>query len=159
MALIDSELLRGLGIPIFLMLDNTSARFVDDLKRGRITPGGTKEERVLSSLAVALRNGTFGERAVPLEVPDIVWTLPEDAVRQVAPRFAGWKQATAALKGRRGAVNPKIVLQDEYDLRVTLPTLGRIITIARARQLEPSPALKGAVAAVLSSIDRPPTNR
>lgn len=155
LALLDAELLQQLGVPLFLMLDRTSSQFVEDLNRGRITPGGTKEERALASLAAALRSKSFAVTPLALELPDIVWTLPEKAVRAVAPKFAGWKQATTDLREHKGAINPKDLLRDRYELSITIPVLRRIVAIAREHGLEPSPVLKSATATLMRSIDRP----
>ena len=149
LSLIDAELLQQLDIPTFLMLDGTSSRFVKDLQRGRVTPGGTKEEKALATLAVALRSKQFKVHPVPLEVPDIVWTLPEKSVKPLAPKFPGWGEATAELRRHQGAFNPKQLLRDRYDLNVTLAFLDRALAVAHEHQLEPSPALKGAMSAIL----------
>ena len=87
---------------------------------------------------------------VPLDVPDIVWTLPEKAVRLVATKFPGWSEATAELRTQSGAIIPKQVLRDHFDLNVMLAFLDRVLAVAREHRLEPSPALKGAVARVLT---------
>jgi hypothetical protein len=150
LSLIDAELLQQLDIPTFLMLDGTCSRFVKDLQRGRVTSGGTKEEKALASLAVALRSKQFNVHPVSLEVPDIVWTLPEKAVKALAPKFPGWSEATAELRRRQGAINPKQLLRDVYDLNVTLAFLDRALAVAHEHQLEPSPALKGAMSAILA---------
>jgi hypothetical protein len=56
-ALVDAQLLLGLGIPTCVMLDRTADAFVHDLNRGRIRPSdaSTKEEKQLASLATELR--------------------------------------------------------------------------------------------------------
>jgi energy-coupling factor transporter ATP-binding protein EcfA2 len=154
LALLDAELLQQLGVPIFLMLDGTSSRFVDDLNRGRITPGGTKEERALASLAVALKTKAFTVTSVPLNVPDIVWTLPERAVKSLAPRFPGWKQATADLRAHVGPINPKTLLRERYDLAITTSFLKRAIAVSHEHELGPSAVLKGVIASIDSELAR-----
>lgn len=154
LALIDAELLQQLGVPVFLMLDRTSSQFVEDLNRGRITRGATKEERVLASLAVVLKSRQFEVTHVSLNVPDIAWALPEKAVKLVAPTFPGWKQVTAELRQHAGPINPKNLLRERYDLGITIRALNRLIAVAHEHELEPSPVLKSAIATVLSSVER-----
>ena len=152
-ALLDAKLLQQLGFPLFVLLDHTSTEFVEELGRGRLRPGGTKEEKVHAALAVALANEDLDLQHVPLEVPDIVWTLPEDAVKAVAPNFPGWEQATAYLRGHKGKINPKDLLRDRYQFRVTIPSIGGVIAIAQERGLGPGAALKGAIASIVGSAD------
>jgi hypothetical protein len=153
LALLDAELLQKLAVPIFLMLDRTSSSFVDDLNRGRITFGRTKEERALAGLATALRSRAFPVTPLPLNVPDIVWTLPEKAVKLVAPRFPGWEQATADLRHHKGPINPKDLLRTRYGLGITMHVLQRIVAIAQEHELEPSPQLKRAIASLVQSVE------
>ena len=150
LALIDAELLQQLDIPVFLMLDGTSSRFVKDMQRGRVTPGGSKEERALAGLALALRSKRFVVNPVPLDVPDIAWTLPERAIQLLAPKFPGWSEATAELRSHKGAINPKQLLRERYGINFTLSFLERALALAHEHQLEPAPALKGALAAILA---------
>jgi hypothetical protein len=149
LALVDADLLRTLDIPVFVMLDHTSARFIEDLNSNRLTPGKTKEERALGGLAVALRSSDFPVTHVSLNVPDIVWTLPAEAVKKVAPRFPGWKQATADLRAHKGAVNPKTFLRERYGLAITTRSISQFIAVAQEHGLQPSAELKSAIAAVL----------
>ena len=101
-------------------------------------------------MADALRFNRFPATSVALSVPDIVWTLPEGAVTRVAPAFSGWKAATEALRNHQGAINPKDLLETRYGLRVNIPTLRRIIDIAREDDLPTSRHLKAAIASVIS---------
>ena len=68
--------------------------------------------------------------------------------KTVAPG-SGWK-ATKALRNHQGAINPKDLLETRYGLRVNIPTLRRIIDIAREDDLPTSRDLKAAIASVIS---------
>lgn len=149
MALVDADLLRTLDIPVFVMLDHTSAGFIEDLNNDRRTPGRTKEERALSGLAHALRSSDLPVTHVSLNVPDIVWTLPAEAVKKVAQKFPGWKQATADFRAHKGAVNPKTFLRERYDLAITTRSISQVIAVAQEHGLQPSAELKSAIAVIL----------
>ena len=101
-ALPDAELLHKLEIPLFLMLDNTSALHAELLNEGRMHTGGpkppTKEERIHAAVAGAARFKGLPVTHVPLELLDIVWAIPEEAIRKDLPDFPGWDQATAAIR-------------------------------------------------------------
>lgn len=68
---------------------------------------------------------------------------------------AGWSDATDALRRRLRATNPKDVLYEEYELKVTVRLINRILAIAREHGYEPAPVLKAAVARVIESSKRP----
>ena len=149
LALIDAGLLRSLEIRMFLMLDHTRDEYVNELKRGKLTRASTDEERRWASLAVALGSDQFASVInVSISVPDIVWTLHEDAIRKLAPKFPGWEQATADFK-RHKQIKPKDLLHERYGLpKITLHTLQRLISIAQEHELAPSAELKGKIARV-----------
>jgi len=156
-ALPDAELLHKLEIPLFLMLDNTSALHAELLNQGRRHTGGskrpTKEERIHAAVAEAARFKGLPVTHVPLELPDIVWAIPEQAIREDLPDFPGWDQVTAAIRRRQGKI--KDILRELYGVDVTAPVLGKWIATAREMGLEPDHRLKGAITGVIDAIESP----
>jgi hypothetical protein len=146
-ALLDADLLRELGVRVLLMLDETSERFVDDINRRRITVtrASTTPEKALAAVAPMLNDKAFPVIFIPLDLPDIVWTLPEKAARSLAPRLPGWKQATLDFRRTRKRMNPKDFLEAQYGLTVSLSTIAEMISFAKEHGLEPAPQLRDAI--------------
>jgi energy-coupling factor transporter ATP-binding protein EcfA2 len=150
LALLDAELLQQLDIPIHLMLDNTRRETVEAIVRGRL--GGTrlrKEERVLLALATALRGGSMALTPLALPVPDIVWTLPEEAMRRAVPSFTSWRKLQQEFKAEPRPMNPKDFLASRLGVTFNLRFIQRVLAIAGEFGYEPSPKLRSAIYTVI----------
>ena len=146
------EALRGLPITLFVMLDGVSSELVESLGTGRITGRErAKEQRQIASLVVS--GLVDASRVVAFDAPDIVWALPEEAVRTAAPTFPGWEAALAAFRAEPERMNPKEFLRRRYGLDVTEGSLARMVAVAKERGLPPNRRLKEAVSRVLDAVD------
>jgi ABC-type Na+ transport system ATPase subunit NatA len=100
LALVELEYLSKLDLPIVYVFDNVPAEF---LKRPRPDPRLSHEQRKIFEVLVALGR----DPAVELHIrshslPDVIFALPEDAVRAVvgAENFQGWAPLRPTYAGK-----------------------------------------------------------
>lgn len=139
-ALVESEFLGTIGVPQWLLLDNTHQGLAARLPR-------TKEEEVLAQL---LRNRPDIRSAFYTE-PDIICALPEDAVRRAYPktRFDGWNSLQRAWKGSRPENFKTFALRKMGIKSGATQFLERVLR-ERSDDERASPALTGAVKTILA---------
>jgi hypothetical protein len=157
LAILDAELLHQLDIPLFLMLDGTAREQIEALRRGRLTREdfgvAGKEMRKAAALMVALRGSGLTVTQVPLPLPDVVWALPEEAMKRVVPEFTSWDAVTRAFRQERKPTNPKDFLAGLINRRIDSSFIDAVIAVSQELGLPAAPQLTTAVAEIVSTLD------
>jgi hypothetical protein len=153
LAILDADLLRSLGKPLAVMLDNTRSEFVAGLRSGvtRIAGDASSEERQLKKLAELLeRTDRDLVREIPFDAPDVICALPEQAVMILHPVFRGWR-AERAISGEPGAY--KRAVEAEIGRQVDGRWIDRVLVVAAEHRLTAEPILQRAISEVLAFLN------
>jgi energy-coupling factor transporter ATP-binding protein EcfA2 len=151
LSLIDAQLLHEIGVQSYVMLDNTRQQQVAALNSGRLRRedlAGGKEARKLVALAQAIRSTDLPIKLLALPLPDIVWALPEEAMRRVVPAFSNWDELTAKFR-QQPPMNPKNFLAQSIGVTINSRLIDDVIAVSSEMRLRPHPSLIAAVAELL----------
>ena len=107
-ALGEMEYLSRLNLPIAFLLDNVRANFAKRPRRE-----WTSEEQKIAALRSELGDRI---RIVSHGLPDIIFALPEDAVRKIRPSFTDWATVRRNYDGLKKPAKLKMHLGNELGL-------------------------------------------
>src|SRR5262249_7771590 len=128
---LNLQVLKSLGIPFFVLLDNVRAELV---RRGELPQGASEEERIAADLIRLAQEEGVSLTIKGLRYPDVLCTLPPAAVRRAAEQsggnsgaFTGWEELLAAHALANASLPDGAKRQDlKQFLLATLGLTGRI---------------------------------
>lgn len=147
LALLDAELLRSLGLPTIVLLDDTHLDNIRQLADRKLPTGRlSREERALAQLVVRWGRQP-GLKLLAFPYPDIICALPENAVHRVVPSFHGWQPVIDAYRA-----HPPTNFKD-----FALDHLGWRPTSEHGAGSSAAKFIRAVLAAVSEETDLPPT--
>lgn len=148
LALVELEYLCRLGVPLVYLCDNLSDEF---LKRPRLEAGASSEEQKLFMFFAAKRRDPSVEIHVRSHgLPDIIFALPEDAVRAVVGAgFRGWQPLRNIYAGH----DPKSRLASELGVPAVNGRFIEAVLDAGPPDIRPADALETAMQCVFALVE------
>jgi hypothetical protein len=142
LSILDAELLCQIGIPLYVMLDRTREEQIEALNAGRLRIEDFRdvEARMLTELAMAKKGTGLPIAFAPFPLPDIVWALPEQAMRRVAPAFKDWQTLSEGHLQQRRAVNAKDFVAEALGIpKIHSGFIHDVIAVSAELRLSPHP--------------------